>query len=135
MNTPVEPELKVRLLITSDSTNPSTVSAALGLEPTQKWLKGERVHPKATNKYDHNGWVLVEADYGEKASVEALVNKVFRAIDLNRVKQLTLRDPTVEVELSIIVYLSGSAPSVFLSSHQVKCLAEIGAEIDIDIYP
>lgn len=132
---PAEPELKVRFLITSDTTNPSLFSAILGVEPTQTWLKGERVHPKAINQYGHNGWVFVETGCGEEASLEALVSQLFQAIDLNRVKQLTLTDSSVEVELSIIVHLSRSAPSMFLSAHQIKCLADIGAEIDVDIYP
>lgn len=135
MNMPDEIELKARFLIISDTTNPSSFSAVLGVEPTQTWLKGEPVHPKAINRYAHNGWELVEVDRGEKASLEALVNKLFQSIDLNRVKQLTLNDPSVEIELSIIVHLSESAPSMFLSSDQVKCLADIGAEIDVDIYP
>lgn len=135
MNMVTEAELKARFLISSVTTIPSVFSAALGVEPTQTWLKDEPVHPKAINKYDHNGWVLVETERGASASLEALVNKLFQAIDLNRVRQLTQADPSVEVELSIVLHLSESAPSMFLSSQHVKLLADIGAEIDIDIYP
>jgi hypothetical protein len=132
---PAEILLKARFLISSDTTDPSSFSAFLGVEATRTWLKGEQVHPKAINRFDHNGWVLIETDRGDKASLEILVNRLFQAIDLNRVKQLTSTDPSVEIELSIVVHLTESAPLMFLSSHQVKCLADIGAEIDVDIYP
>lgn len=50
--------MKVRLVITSDSIIPKSISDFLGVSPVQTWLAGDPAHPRATNTHKENGWVL-----------------------------------------------------------------------------
>jgi hypothetical protein len=130
-----EPEIKVRLLIADDLISPDTVSEFLKVAPTKVWIRGEKTHPKATNVYDHNGWVLIESAAGSTASAELLTKRIFDVVDIRNFKDLKAAHPGIEVVLSIIVYVTSSAPSVSLSKEQVKFLATIEGDLDIDIYP
>lgn len=89
----------------------------------------------ATNVYDHNGWVLIESAAGSTASAELLTKRIFDVVDIRNLKDLKAAHPGIEVVLSIIVYVTSSAPSVSLSKEQVKFLATIEGDLDIDIYP
>lgn len=129
------PEIKVRLLVTSASLSPEAMTVAIGGPPTKSWCKGDPVSRGATKRFAHNGWLVIYTESGATASAEAVVSKLLRSIDLARLQSLTLSHGDVEIELSIIVEISSSAPSVGLSADQVRQLAAIGASIDVDIYP
>jgi len=132
------PQIKVRLVISSADVTPETISEALQLTPNKIWLKGEVVHPKATNVHTENGWVLgVESSDGE-LSAEKMIDKLIAIIPERRLVILHDRyKDRLSVELSIIVQLSvsGATPSVSLSQDQVTFLARCGGSLDVDMYP
>jgi hypothetical protein len=128
-------ELKVRFLITSQVLTPDQISASVGVSPSRTWIKGQKVHQKATKTYSHNGWVLIAEARGAHASAETLADEILRGIDMHRMLAFKSEHADAEFELSIIVYLSQSAPAVSLSPAQVGALANLGAGIDVDIYP
>jgi hypothetical protein len=130
-----EPEIKVRFVVTSSLLTPEEISKYLEVQASKTWLEGEKVHPGATKQFDENGWVIFESAVGAGASAERLVAKIFDAIPLPKLKKLRAENPEIEFELSIIVAVTNRAPVVSLSTSQIKYLAEIEAEIDVDIYP
>ena len=129
------PKLKVRLLITSDSLTPDEISEGVGLYPTRHWFKGQPVCPGASKTYEHNGWVLAAEGSGVAVSAENLTEKLLQSIDVSKMLEFKSAHQKVEFELSIVVHVSASAPAVSLSPYQVRVLASLNADIDIDIYP
>jgi hypothetical protein len=130
--------MKVRLVISGVDVSPETISEVLQLTPNKIWLKGEVVHPKATNVHTENGWVLSVESSDRELSAEKMLDKLIAIIPAGRL--VTLRDrykDRLSVELSIIVQLSvsGAAPSVSLSQDQVTFLARCGGSLDVDLYP
>lgn len=129
--------VKVRLVITSDNLPPKIISDFLGVAPTKTWLRGETVHPKATNVHKENGWVLsLEGQSGELIT-ERIIDRLIAMVPHGRLTALYKQHQgAVAVELSIVAHVSGSesVPSISLTQAQVALLADCGGTFDVDVY-
>lgn len=122
-------ELKLRLILTSQSHTANEMAKSAGINPTKSWANGEVVHPKAKNVHKQNGCLLEVEDTSLAGALEQLQN----VLQSQSASLLDLPN-NVEVELSCIVYLSGEAPALYLEPQHVKFLASMGAAVDIDVY-
>lgn len=122
-------ELKLRLILTSQSHTANEMAKLAGINPTKSWASGEVVHPKAKNVHKQNGCLLEIED----ASLAGALKRLQK--DLQS-QSASLHDlpKNVDIELSCIVYLSGEAPELHLEPKQVEFLASVGAAVDIDVY-
>ncbi|TLY78091.1 MAG: DUF4279 domain-containing protein [Gammaproteobacteria bacterium] len=80
--------IKVRLVITSDSLPPKTISDLLGVVPTKTWLRGETVHTKATNVHKENGWVLSLEGLSGELIAERIIDRLIALVPQGRLAAL-----------------------------------------------
>jgi len=128
--------LKVRLVVTSDSLIPKTISDFLGVSPTKSWLRGDSVHPRATNIHKENGWVLsLEGGSGDLI-VEPIIDRLIALVPQGKLAALCRQyQGSVSVEISIIAYVSADfLPSISLTPAQAAFLAHCNGGFDIDLY-
>lgn len=129
----MRPEMSVALTFTGAGFDPDGVTATLGLEPTETWRFGDRIL-NTRLKREHDGWSL---STGRKKEIE-LENQVRSILEkvqsrLNKVKSVS-DEHDLDVELACVVYVADETPSMHLDSEVVELMAELGAEIDIDLY-
>jgi hypothetical protein len=129
-------QLKVRLVVTSETLLPKTISDLVGISPTTTWLRGETVHPKATNIHKENGWVLSLEDGGTELIAERIIDRLIALVPRGKLAALCKQHPgSVAVEMSIIAHLrSESMPSISLTPEQVAFLADCAGSFDVDLY-
>lgn len=128
-------QIKVRLVVTSYVLTPKQMTDCLGNSGSKTWKLGDRVHQAATNRFAHNGWVLSSTAIGDNLSTEEMLRKLENDFDFLKVNALRKLDDQCSVELSLVVHAGENVPEVHLSSSQLRLLADIGAEVDVDIYP
>jgi len=125
----VNSELKLRLVLTSQSHTANQMAKFAGINPTKSWASGEVVHPKAKNVHKQNGCLLeIEGD-----SLAEALKRLQKDLESQTASLLDLPE-NIDIELSCIVYISGEAPELHIEPQQVDFLASMGAAVDIDIY-
>jgi hypothetical protein len=122
-------ELKLRLILTSQSHTANEMAKLAGINPTKSWASGEVVHPKAKNVHKQNGCLLEIED----ASLAGALKRLQKDLQSQSASLLDLPED-IDIELSCIVYMSGEAPELHLESQHVEFLASMGAAVDIDVY-
>lgn len=134
---PISESAKARLVITTDTLSPNYISSSLEIEPSQVWLRGDVVHPKATNVHKENGWVISATSDGDELFVERTVDRLIKLLPKEKLVAFCRKNQgSIDVELSLIIHLSqsGSVPSVALNPNQIRFLADCHGSFDIDIY-
>ncbi|GMU74798.1 MAG: hypothetical protein AMXMBFR45_02890 [Gammaproteobacteria bacterium] len=121
--------LKLRLVLTSADWDSEKIVAKAGLNPTRKWARGDRVHPKATNLEKENG-CLVEVT---GASLSSAAGDLLRILEPTKLHREPL-PKEIEVEFSCIVYMEDGAPELHMDQQFVRFAAQLGASIDFDVY-
>jgi hypothetical protein len=123
-------EIRIQLNFTGFRRSPSELTAIIGLLPAKTWEEGAAIE-RSTRKYTSNGWRLCpDGRYDDiECGVDALLEKV--APQWDELRSLSLES---RVELSLVVFVYGSAPAVHLRSDQIVKLAELKAAIDVDLY-
>lgn len=98
------------------------------------WTRGDTVPGSPVMRQKMGGWAIAslatfQADLEDHvASVLAQAEPIW--------PQLLEAAPGAHVELSIALYMSrGAQPGGRLSRQQLGRLAELGAEVDLDLYP
>jgi hypothetical protein len=98
------------------------------------WTQGDAVPGSPVMRRKMGGWAIasVAAFYADLedhiASVLAQSEPIW--------PQLLAAAPHAHVELSIALYMSrGAQPGGQVLRHQLSRLAELGAEVDLDLYP
>lgn len=122
-------ELKLRLILTSQSHTANEMAKLAGINPTKSWASGEVVHPKAKNVHKQNGCLLEIED----ASLAGAIKRLQKDLQARSATLLAL-PKDIDVELSCIVYLKGAVPELHLGPQDINFLASIGAGVDIDVY-
>jgi len=99
-------------------------------------LRGDSVHPRATNIHKENGWVLsLEGGSGELI-VEPIIDRLIALVPQGKLAALCRQyQGSVSVEISIIAYVSADfLPSISLTPAQAAFLADCNGGFDIDLY-
>ncbi|PSR52106.1 hypothetical protein AHMF7605_00505 [Adhaeribacter arboris] len=119
---------------------PDELTKELGLEPTRTALKGQEYYIGPENKRVKKTWkwnfwehqiTIVEKDVWIGDLIDNYIDKVFQPRQEN-IKKITSK---CRSEFSIVQYLyDGCNPGLHFKNNRLKIIADIGAEIDIDIY-
>lgn len=67
----MESESSAAFTLTGQGLDPDQVTVAAGIAPSVTWRTGDLVHPKATARYQHNGW-NVRSSLGPAADLESM---------------------------------------------------------------
>ncbi len=112
---------------------PDDVTSAVGIRPTDTWRFGESIQ-KTKLKRKHDGWRLSIASE-ESLHLEVQVKSI-----LSKLQPYTTQFRDVcqklklNTEISCAIYVKeDQAPSIHLDHDVLKRVAELNAEIDIDI--
>jgi hypothetical protein len=125
-------EVKVYFKITGFDCPPSNITNLIGIEATKTWLKGDLTHPKAIIKHRQNGWMLqssLSKDTPLREQIESL-------LDIVLPRKGVLRKLPNGSEKSILcaVYSVDGRPDISLPADVIIAIAEIGANLDLDLY-
>jgi hypothetical protein len=122
--------LRVELTFTDFDSTPSELTDLTGLTPSKTWIAGDSIE-RSKRRYPSNGWRLSSQKI--VAAIEAGVDALFEQIAPN---WEALRELSREcnVELSILVKCGEQVPPMHFRADQIERLAELSAEIDIDLY-
>lgn len=125
-------EVKARLSVLGFACPSSEISELLGIAATKVFRNGDPVLPGATKLHRMNGWQLTSPVDPPNATAEAAVSALLDLLpDRTAFAKLP---PEVEIQLTCTIFGYEERPYCYLRKEDVKRLAEIGANIDIDTY-
>src|SRR5262245_14173522 len=101
-------DVKLRLVLTSTTLSPQEISSRTRVTPSKTWKSGDVVHPRATNRHKENGCVVEVSDTALSAAAKKLIDQ------LGRQSAMLTDLPGIDIELSCIVNVHGSAPELHL---------------------
>lgn len=114
--------------------DPEEITAKVSTKPTNSWIKGDIIpNRNGLVKRKQSTWEL-EASTSGTDPVEDQMKVLLKKVDLNFE---SFREVIGEYkgEISIVMYLyEGSNPGINLDAVTLKKLANLGVEVDIDIY-
>lgn len=132
-------ENDVKLIIFSDDFDADTVTERVGLMPTESLVKGSvkligPIGKEARIPIRHHAWIL-RSSKPKSVSIDAHLANIFEQIApyTNAIKKL-VETTTCEAELSIGQYYYHCNPGFHFTTEHLNKLAEIGAELDLDVY-
>ena len=130
-------ECYVYFALDGESFEPNDVTNHLGIQPTSVMRKGEKIPNKLPV---FSSWQLsTENVINEIIDVDELASKVIQVLEpkvelINEIKSKLNLTCRLEVVLCITTDDSQSTPAVGFEAKNIKFLANIGANIDIDTY-
>jgi len=133
-NTDTTDEISARLVITGFACDPHHITKLLGIQPDAIWRLGDALSFASEHKRTDNGWAIV-SKISNTVDLDAHITAILEAVGnaKSRFKNLP-QGSTVYLSCGITVNRGPSGPSVVFSPQMVASLAELGAEIGIDIY-
>lgn len=119
--------------------SPVQISNILGIEPTKIGVKGQEysIGPednKQKKVWPYNYWEF-RVKKKDNTWISEHVDHFISQVLSQKKSKLKEVIATCEAELSIVLYYySGSNPGFHFSNKNLQLIAEIGAELDLDIY-
>ena len=130
----MEDEISVRLVITGFDCNPDDITKLLGIKPHVVWRTGDDLSFTSDRKRTDNGWVI-ESQVRNMIDLDAHVAFILDVIgDAKRNFKNLPKGSTVYLSCGITINKGPGGPSMVFTPQMVATLADIGAQIDIDIY-
>jgi len=130
-------EIIVRFCIWGfDDVDHKFISAALTIDPTQVYIKGERKNPKFAALANKNGW-LVDATTNRNEPFDTQLERLLQILGSKReIVQEFSSKYSCEISCAIFMYFDNgeNTPSIHLSPEQIKTMFDLGVEFDIDLY-
>lgn len=128
-------ELDISFVLTGFDDRPEEVSRMLAVKPTQTWLRNQLIQNTSLRRKD-NGLKIASGlpkDSGFEAHVHAIAKILMSSPE--QFKQLCSK---YHGQISCAIYLSfkseESIPTIFLDKSSLKLFADLGMEIDFDLY-
>jgi hypothetical protein len=133
-NTDTTDEISARLVITGFACDPHHITKLLGIQPDAIWRLGDALSFASEHKRTDNGWAIV-SKISNTVDLDAHVAAILEVIGnaKSHFKNLP-QGSTVYLSCGITVNRGPGGPSIVFSPQMVASLAELGAEIGIDIY-
>jgi hypothetical protein len=131
----MDDEIGVRLSIISDHLTAADIDEHLGIKCNESQVRGE-INRLGTKPYDRHAWFL-KSRYQVDPS-EYIGDKISDQIDelLLRVAPVVprIRELSQENYVEVALYLyARDLPPLGLSKKHIKAIAELGANLDIDV--
>ena len=132
---------KVALKFFNFDCTPEELTEDLGLEPTKTGLKGQKYHlgPEAGKRirtWEWNFWMYqVTVEKNRHWIGDQIDDFIDNIIKPRQEKIKKIISTTCDSEFSIVQYIyEGCNPGLHFDNARLKIIADIGAEIDVDIY-
>lgn len=131
-------EILTEFTLTGIGFDPDEVTTLLGIKPTETWRLGDLIQNTFLH-HKHDGWCLStgqeELDEQNSIDVPRQVRFIFEQLQpyTSKLKDVCARF-RLDVELTCVVYIEGDRPAIHFDSDVVRWLAELNAEIDVDLY-
>jgi len=133
-NTDTTDEISARLVITGFACDPHHITKLLGIQPDEVWRIGNALSFTSERKRTDNGWAIV-SKISNTVDLDAHVTAILEVIGSAKSNFKNLpHGSTVYLSCGITVNRGPGGPSIVFSPQMVASLAELGAEIGIDIY-
>ena len=133
-NTNTTDEISARLVITGFACDPHHITKLLGIQPDAMWRIGDALSFTSERKRTDNGWAI-ESKISNTVDLDAHIAAILEVIGNAKSNFKNLpQDSTVYLSCGITVNRGPGGPSIVFSPQMVASLAELGAEIGIDIY-
>ncbi|MBI3184967.1 MAG: DUF4279 domain-containing protein [Myxococcales bacterium] len=124
-------EVRVSIVLAEFVCDPGAIEGVLGVRPSKTWRAGDRIG-KSSRTYRVNGWALqseLPKDRALQEHVDWLLARMPRSL-----QALKVVSPSWTAEVSCVVYVVEQVPELHLNAKTIGRIAELGAEIDIDLY-
>lgn len=133
-NTIIADEIAARLVVTGFDCDPDHITTLLGIQPDAVWRIGDDLSFQSDRKRTDNGWAI-QSKVSNTVDLDAHVAAILRVIGnaKSHFKNLP-QGSTIYLSCGITINQGPGGPSIVFSPQMVASLAELGAEIGIDIY-
>src|SRR5690349_9733659 len=111
--------------------DPAVVTRVMGVEPTKAWIKGEPTG-KGRGIPTHDRWVL-QSTLPLTEPIEAHFENLLPQLEARREAVADVRT-RFEARLAVAAYWYEVNPGFCLSASIVQRVAELGLEVDFDLY-
>jgi hypothetical protein len=135
----VATRIATQFILTGIGFNPDEVTSLLGIQPTQTWRLGDLV-PRTILHRKHDAWLFSTGyetlDEEHSVDVTSQVHRLVDQIQPNtaKLKEICTR-LQLEPALNCVLYIEGNdRPAVHFDPDIVQWLAQLQAEIDINLY-
>jgi Domain of unknown function (DUF4279) len=125
-------EFKVAVVVSGFECAPAEITKLFGIEPTRTWLKGDVIYPKVKVRRKQNAWMLrsnMPNDTPFVTQLQSLLDAIMPKKEL-----FSKLPPNSGVEISCVAYTTHGRPDISLPADMIKAIAEIGAELNFDLY-
>ena len=129
----MESESSAAFTLTGQGLDPDQVTVAAGIAPSVTWRTGDLVHPKATVRYQHNGW-SVRSSLGPAADLEEHVTAVLDQLQAGW-EALEELSGYQDAEVACTIYsYGGDRPAIHFTEDTIARIARLHAAVDVDLY-
>lgn len=132
-------EIACEFLLTGVGFNPDEITILLGIQPTKTWRLGDLV-PRTSLRRKHDGWLLSigyeHLDEEHSIDLMSQVRRLFDRLQPDTAKLIDICTRLqLESSLNCVLYIRGNErPAVHFDPDIIQWLAQLQAEIDIDLY-
>lgn len=126
-------EIRLRLLVSDFLCEPELISRTLCMEPDETWKSGDKVHERASNLHNENGWLLSAPFGSDTQPLNEKLRLMVALLSPNLDRFAELPDES-QIGISCIVYGYDGIPEISFSEEVVKLVSSLNAYIDVDVY-
>ena len=130
-------KLRAGFLLIGHGLDPELISDQIGLKPTLMWRQGQPRVPRSPLVHDSDGWAI-RTDYEVTLDLQSHVRRILALVHPHAQEIRRLCDAHgLSAELECVVRIIGDevqkAPAITFDSGTVRQLADLQADLDIDI--
>jgi hypothetical protein len=125
-------EIKVAYVVSGASVDPTEVTTVTDIQPSAAWRIGDVRNARTGATRADNGW-QVTSRLPTTASVAEQVNDLLAMLALHKTYLAALAE-TAQALFSVVIYVNGSVPEISLEKTSIRGIAELNAEMDVDLY-
>ncbi|MEA5470216.1 DUF4279 domain-containing protein [Spirulina sp. 06S082] len=114
--------------------DPDEITAFVGVTPSKVWKKGDLIYPNASVSHKQNGWTI-KSELDNSIELSKHIEVVLNKIEDNWQSFVKICCKYyAELECTIYIYDEDNRPTISFDKKLVKKLAQLNAEIDVDLY-
>jgi hypothetical protein len=125
---------KVSFTISGHGFDPNVITTTLQITPTKVWREGD-VIPNTKSTWKHDGWRLTTEETEGFDTTRHLREILDKLSPVEPLVRSLCNTHNLSAELSCAVYIEDQAPILHFDRDIVEQLANLSAEIDIDVLP
>ncbi len=113
---------------------PEEITEKVGITPSETWKTGDFVTKKSVMRHQSNGWQL-NSQLEKTAELEDHIQSVLEQLKPSWQSFIEISiDCYVEISCAIYLYSDNQLPAIHFNKEIVQQIAELNADIDIDLY-